>query len=122
MSDNKEYYSAIKWTWIIIVAAIAINIVVPKLYPRYYFVKNAGIRCNRVTGTVERFDDGDWVNVAESETSRIFRIERKKQEVARAKDMHKRYTEMIATSSDDEDDDDFVPFDEDIDGRRGRGY
>lgn len=78
MSNNKQYQSAIKWTWIIFFTAMTSVVILPKLYPNYYFMKGGDIRGNRFTGTIEYLHDSEWVNVTESEMARIFRTERKK--------------------------------------------
>lgn len=53
MSENskKEFISALKWTWVIIVAAVAYNTVAPN----YYFMKQGStyLRGDKVTGHID---------------------------------------------------------------------
>lgn len=54
MSDIKrEVISAVKWTWLICVAAAAFYMVVPK----YDYFKDGFLRLNRVTGQILRHTD-----------------------------------------------------------------
>jgi hypothetical protein len=99
--SKKAIASALKWTWIIIVAAIAYNYIAPN----YYFMRQGQqfYRGNKVTGSVEYLEDNEWVHFTESETGKMFRVERKKNESARAKKMQRRF--LDAKNSPDNDDD-----------------
>lgn len=65
MSDSlrNEFASALKWTWVIIIAAIAYNIVAPNYFymrqgPNFY-------RGNKVTGHLEELGNFEWINISE---------------------------------------------------------
>lgn len=60
--SQKEFASAIKWIVVIIVAAIAYNIVAPN----YYFMKqgNTLLRVHKVTGTIDELGEHEWINVS----------------------------------------------------------
>ncbi len=70
-----QLYSAIKWTWVIAVAATAYYVVAPNVTPHYYFVKKdqAVFRGNTINGQCERLayaEDStkgsyEWLNVTE---------------------------------------------------------
>lgn len=60
--SKKEFASALKWTWVILVAAIAYNIVAPN----YYFMRpgNTLLRANKVSGSLEELGDSEWINIS----------------------------------------------------------
>lgn len=60
MTYGKEIASALKWGFIIIVAAVAYHMVAPK----YYFMKGGDLRGNRITGKIEMLDSHGWVDVS----------------------------------------------------------
>jgi len=70
MSDiaKKELASALKWTWVIVVAAIAYY----NVAPNYYFMRQGSDlfhRGNKITGSIEYLDyeigDTKWVDITE---------------------------------------------------------
>lgn len=106
---KKEFYSAIKWIVVIIVATMAYG----NVAQNYYFTKYHGIcRANKVTGKIEYLDDengdSEWVSLTESEAQRLFRIDRKKRAAARSSNIKKRMAAMAKEFGDDLDDDDDV--------------
>jgi hypothetical protein len=64
MSDHskKEFASALKWTWVIIVAAFAYNTVAPN----YFFMKRGvtELRGNKVSGRLEELGENKWINIS----------------------------------------------------------
>ena len=86
--SEKEVASALKWTFVIIVLSIAYS----NFAPNYYFMKqgNEFYRGNKVTGSIERYEWNEWVDLTENELSRLLREDRKTEEYSRAKITHKR--------------------------------
>ena len=103
--SKNAFASALKWTWIIIVALIAYK----SIAPNYYFMRQGHdfYRGNKVTGSIEYLDrdtgETEWVNITENSTRRMLRVERKKNETVRAKKMQQRFIDA-KNSPDDEDD------------------
>jgi hypothetical protein len=62
---KKEFASALKWTWVIIVATIAFY----NFAPNYYFFKNGGnfYRVDKVRGSIDELSDTEWLRFPESE-------------------------------------------------------
>ena len=46
---SKEFFSAIKWTWVIIFVGFVFYLV----YPKYSIIDQGKLRINSITGTVE---------------------------------------------------------------------
>lgn len=89
MSEKQsQFHSAIKWTWVIIVAAMAINTIAPNIVQRYYFSFHGSkfFRGNTHTGRFERLEDDEWVSVTESWHAYELRKERKAREAADEKE------------------------------------
>lgn len=64
MSDitKKELASSLKWTWVIVIAAIAYSLIAPN-----YFFMHQGIhyyKGNKVTGEIEELSESGWVNIS----------------------------------------------------------
>jgi hypothetical protein len=59
---KKEFASAMKWTWVIVVAAIAYSLVAPN----YFLMKQnaALLRFNKATGVLEELGEDEWVKIS----------------------------------------------------------
>jgi hypothetical protein len=103
MSDTtkNEFASALKWSFVIIVAIATYS----NFAPNYYFMRQGNIlyRGNKVTGSIEFLEDNEWVRSTESDIARIFRLERKKQEGIQSNKMKKRLIEAKNLPDDDDD-------------------
>ncbi len=59
---KKEIASALKWTWVIVVATIAYSLVAPN---HFLMKQNAALlRFNKASGVLEELGEDKWINIS----------------------------------------------------------